>query len=50
MLTKLTKMTKEINNDELKYIKANFAISDGKLESQELEKNNEKSVSNLKEN
>jgi len=32
----------DINNDELKYIKTTFAISDEKLKSQELEKNNEK--------
>lgn len=50
MFTKLVKLTKEINNDELKYIKTTFAISDEKLKSQELEKNNEKSVCNLKEN
>ena len=38
MIMALIKMAKELNNDEAKYIKANFAISYGKLELQELEK------------
>ena len=50
MIMALIKMAKELNNDEAKYIKANFAISYGKLELQELEKDNKKSVYNLKEN
>lgn len=50
MLIKLIKMSKELNKDEVKYIKTTFAISDVKLESRELEKNNEKSVCNLKKN
>lgn len=37
LLIALMKMTKEINNDEAKYIKANFAIAFGNLELQELE-------------
>lgn len=42
MIMALIKMAKELNNDEAKYIKANFAISYGKLELQELEKDNKK--------
>ena len=37
MLIALFKMTKELNNDEARYIKANFSIAFGNLELQELE-------------
>lgn len=37
LLISLMKMTKEINKDEARYIKANFAIAFGNLELQELE-------------
>ena len=37
MLMALMRMTKELNNDEAKYIKAMFSIAFGNLELQELE-------------
>ncbi len=37
MLIALFKMTKKLNANEAKYIKANFSIAFGKLELQELE-------------
>lgn len=47
MLMALMKMTKELNNDEAKYIKAMFLIAFGNLELQELEeKNKQKSIRN----
>lgn len=44
LLISLMKMTKEINKDEARYIKANFAIAFGNLELQELEEKNKQSL------
>lgn len=47
MLMALMKMTKELNDDEAKYIKAMFSIAFGNLELQELEeKSKQKSIRN----
>lgn len=40
MLMALMRMTKDLNDDEAKYIKANFSIAFGKLQLQELETKN----------
>ena len=40
MLIALMKMTKELNDNETKYIKAMFSIAFGNLELNELEENN----------
>lgn len=44
LLIALMKITKEINKDEVRYIKANFAIAFGNLELQELEEKNKESL------
>lgn len=49
MLMALMKMTKELNNDEAKYIKAMFSIAFGNLELQELEEKNKQKLIRNKE-
>lgn len=44
LLIALVKMTKDLNDSEATYIKANFSIAFGKLKLQELE--NQKSLKN----
>ncbi len=44
MLMALIKMTKELNRNDAKYIKAMFSIAFGNLELEELENSNKKGI------